>query len=65
MAGQEIDRDKLRAAIRKLGDEYVFYMLDEAIDLLPEAKLLRLVSATSIRRDFDQMAMPRVACSPT
>ena len=30
-----IDRDKLRAAVRKLGNEYVFYMLDEAIDLLP------------------------------
>ena len=38
-----IDRDKLRAAIRKLGDEYVFYMLDEAIDLLPSAKLAQLV----------------------
>jgi hypothetical protein len=38
-----IDRDKLRAAIRKLGDEYVFYMLDDAIDLLPATKLERLV----------------------
>jgi hypothetical protein len=34
-----IDRDKLRAAVRKLGHEYVFYMLDDAIDLLPPAKL--------------------------
>jgi len=34
-----IDRDKLRAAIRRLGPEYVFYMLDEAIDLLPVAAL--------------------------
>ncbi len=24
----KFDRDKLRAAIRKLGDEYVFYLLD-------------------------------------
>ena len=39
----EIDRDKLRAAIRKLGDEYVFYMLDDAIDLLPPTKLHKLV----------------------
>ena len=39
----EIDRDKLRAAIRKLGDEYVFYMLDDAIDLLPPAKLHKIV----------------------
>jgi hypothetical protein len=38
----EIDRDKLRAAIRKLGDEYVFYMLDDAIDLLPPAKLYKV-----------------------
>jgi hypothetical protein len=34
-----IDRDKLRAAIRKLGHEHVFYMLDDAIELLPPAKL--------------------------
>lgn len=39
-----IDRDKLRAALRRLGDEYVFYMLDEAIDILPPAKLVKLVS---------------------
>jgi hypothetical protein len=31
MAGQYIDRDKLRAAIRKMGTEYVFLMLDDAI----------------------------------
>jgi hypothetical protein len=36
MAGQYIDRDKLRAAIRKMGTEYVFLMLDDAITLLPE-----------------------------
>ncbi len=38
-----IDCDKLRTALRKLGDEYIFYMLDEAIDLLPPAKLAKLV----------------------
>ena len=43
MASQQIDRDKLRTAVRKLGDEYVFCMLDDAIDLLPQAKLLKLV----------------------
>ncbi len=37
----DIDRAKLRAALRKLGDEYAFYMLDEAIELLPPAKLKR------------------------
>jgi hypothetical protein len=35
----QVDRDKLRAAVRKLGSEYVFYMLDDAIELLPPAKL--------------------------
>jgi hypothetical protein len=43
MAGPQIDRGKLRAAIRKLGDESVFYMLDEAIGLLPQSKLLKLI----------------------
>lgn len=39
----QIDRDKLRAAVRKLGNEYVFYMLADAIELLPPAKLHNLV----------------------
>jgi hypothetical protein len=43
MANQQIDPDKLRAALRRLGDDCVFYMLNEAIDLLPQAKLLKLV----------------------
>ncbi len=43
MGSRRIDRDKLRAAIRKLSHEYVFYMLDDALDLLPQPKLLRLV----------------------
>jgi hypothetical protein len=38
-----IDRAKLRDALRSIGDEYVFYMLDEAIDLLPLDKLAKLV----------------------
>jgi hypothetical protein len=43
-AAPAIDRDKLRAALRRLGNEYVFYMLDQAIDLLPPARLVKLVS---------------------
>lgn len=39
-----LDRDKVRSAIRRLGDEYAFYILDEAIDLLPADTLARLVS---------------------
>jgi hypothetical protein len=42
MARTPIDRNKLRAAIRKMGDEYVFSMLDVAIDLLSEAQLFKL-----------------------
>jgi hypothetical protein len=44
MAGQRIDRDELRAAIRKMGSEYVFYMLDDAITLLPQTKLRKLIA---------------------
>jgi|HubBroStandDraft_1064217.scaffolds.fasta_scaffold78510_2 hypothetical protein len=44
MAGQNIDRDKLRAAIRKMGTEYVFLMLDDAITLLPQGKLRKLIA---------------------
>jgi hypothetical protein len=39
-----IDKDKLRAAIRKLEQEYVFYILDDAIDLLPQAKLNKIAA---------------------
>jgi hypothetical protein len=38
----EIDRDRLRAAVRKLGDDYVRYMLDDAIGLLPPAELHKI-----------------------
>ena len=37
----KIDRAKLRAAVRKLGNEYVFYTSDDAIELLPPAKLYK------------------------
>ena len=39
----ELDRAKLRDALRTIGDESVFYMLDEAINLLPPDKLAKLV----------------------
>jgi hypothetical protein len=38
----KIDRAKLRAAVRKLGNEYVFCTLDDAIELLPSAKLYKI-----------------------
>lgn len=43
MSGKGIDLDKLRAAIRWLDDEYVYYMLDAAIELLPQTDLARVV----------------------
>ncbi|MGB7846880.1 MAG: hypothetical protein WBL63_14790 [Candidatus Acidiferrum sp.] len=44
MAGQRIDRDKVRAVIRRMGSEYVSYMLDDAITLLPQTKLRKLIA---------------------
>lgn len=38
----QIDRDKLRAKIRKLGNEYAVYMLNDAIELLPQSKLHKI-----------------------
>ena len=37
-----IDRDKLRAEVRKLKHEYLICMLDDAIELLPPAKLYKI-----------------------
>lgn len=54
----QIDRDKLRAAVRKLGNEYVFYMLDDAIELLPPAKLYTIakkyLDLNRLRPDAEQ-----------
>jgi len=52
----EIARDKLRTALRSLGDEYILYMLDEAIDLLPSAELgklaARYLNVNQLRSDW-------------
>jgi len=54
----QIDRDKLRKALQKLGNEYLFYMLYGVIELLPPDKLLELVKPyidpESLRRDANQ-----------
>ncbi len=56
----QIDRDKLRAAVRKLGNDYVFYMLDDAIELLPPGKLNELarkyLDLNRLRPDPEQAA---------
>jgi len=44
MVGQHIDRNKLRAAIRREGNKCIFGMLDVAIELLPQAKLRKLIA---------------------
>lgn len=38
----QIDRDKFRTVVRKLGNKYVFFMLDDAIELLPLSKLHKI-----------------------
>ena len=43
-AASAIDRDKVRVALRRLGDEAVVDMLDDALDLLPEAQLAKLAA---------------------
>lgn len=58
----QIDRDKLRAEVRKLGNEYVFRMLDDAIELLPPAKLHKLaekyLDLQRLRPDAEQATRP-------
>jgi len=62
VAHQSIDRDKLCAAIRKLGNQYVFYMLYDAIDLLPPTKLHTLakkyLNVSQLRPDSERATRP-------
>jgi hypothetical protein len=55
-----IDKAKLRAKVRKLGHEYVFYMLDDAIELLSPAKLHQIarkyLDVESLRPDSENAA---------
>lgn len=39
-----IDRAKLRAKVRRLGDEYAFYLLDEAIEVMTQEQLVRVIA---------------------
>ena len=64
MAGKliQIDRDKLRAEVRKLRSKYVFFMLDDAIELLPPAKLHKIakkyLDLKRLRPDAEQVTNP-------
>ncbi|MGA3268483.1 MAG: hypothetical protein ABSE16_16875 [Verrucomicrobiota bacterium] len=66
MAGKrlQIDRDKFRAEVRKLGNEHVYFMLDEAIELLPLAKLHKLakkyLDLKRLRPDAEQATTPNL-----
>jgi len=61
-----IDRDKLRKAIRKLGYEYAYEILDAAIDLLPDEKLAALIkpyidsAGLAPEPDANKSLLPRV-----
>jgi hypothetical protein len=54
----EINRDKLRKALRTLGDEAIFYMLYGVVELRPPDKLVELVKPyidpESLRPDANQ-----------
>jgi hypothetical protein len=60
----QIDRDKLRAEVRKLGNESVFCMLDDAIELLPQVKLHRIakkhLDLKRLRSDTEQTTRRRL-----
>ena len=43
MTEKSIDRDKLRQAMRKMDDDMIYFLLDDAIDLLTDSKLAKLV----------------------
>ena len=43
MSGKSIDRYKLRQLMRKMDDDMIYFLLDDAIDLLPDTELTKLV----------------------
>src|SRR6476646_8471500 len=60
----QIDRDKLRAEVRKLGHENVFSMLDDAIGLWPPVKLQKIakkyLDLKRLRPDTEQATRPNL-----
>jgi hypothetical protein len=63
VAGQ-IDRDKLRTSLRELGRAYIFYMLYDAIELMPSAKLQKLVEPYFDLETLRSDGNPQRACWP-
>jgi hypothetical protein len=44
MNSGELDRQQIRHAIRNMRDEYIFYLLDDAVSLLSQAQLRQLIA---------------------
>jgi hypothetical protein len=55
MAEQTVDRATIRAALRRLGNESIYYILGEALEMLPLAKAHKLIKGyidlSQFRRD--------------
>jgi hypothetical protein len=58
----KVDRDKFRAAVRKLGNEGIFSILDEAIDLLSQPQLHKIakrhLDIKQLRPDTGKVTRP-------
>lgn len=44
MSSGELDRQSIRRAVRQMGAEYIFYLLDDAISLLSQSQLRELIA---------------------
>jgi hypothetical protein len=64
MSDSQINRSKLRNHLRLLNNDTIFAMLDEAIELLPPAKLQRLVGRYLSLPDLDLLGPEPKADTP-
>ena len=59
MSGSELERQQIRRAIRQMGNEYVFYLLDDAISLLSQAQLRQLIAPYANPDQFIEHEAPQ------
>ncbi|MDR5729210.1 MAG: hypothetical protein RB191_17470 [Terriglobia bacterium] len=59
MSGGELDRQQIRRAIRQMGNEYVYYLLDDAISLLSQAQLRQLIAPYANPDQFIEHEAPQ------
>jgi hypothetical protein len=59
MSGNELDRQQIRRAIRQMGNEYIFYLLDDAISLLSLAQLRQLIAPYANPDQFIEHEAPQ------